>query len=155
MYNDVLEQAGVIAVSSLTELVTAAETLAALPNPRRSSESKSGVTILSASGGAGALLADYSGEFGIPLAEFSPDTAARLEQILPAFARKANPIDLTGQITTDRDLVQEASEVVGADPRTEAVIVQFASSGRRFLEGERRRVRGVSQTRPGAPQLRG
>ena len=134
IYNDVLEQAGVIAVDSLTELVTAAETLAFLPNPRPCAEGMAGVTVLSASGGAGALLADYSDELGIPMAEFTAETAARLDEILPDFARKANPIDLTGQVTSDGDLFKNACVAVGADTSTEAVIVQFASSGRRFLE---------------------
>jgi hypothetical protein len=61
---------------------------------------KGGVSILSSSGGAGALLADHSSEFDVPLSEFSATTAAALEKVLPDFARKANPIDLTGQIIT-------------------------------------------------------
>lgn len=134
VYSDVLEQAGVITVDSISEMVMAAEVFAFLPNPRLSSDEKAGVTVLSASGGAGALLADYSSELGIPMAEFSADTAARLDGLLPEFARKANPIDLTAQINTDPALFRNACEAVGADPRTEAVIVQFAGSGRRQIE---------------------
>lgn len=133
VYNDVLEQAGIISVNSLQEVVSAMEVLAFLPNPRLSGDTLGGVSIMSASGGAGALLADYSSERDVPLCEFSPSAQQRLEQVLPEFARKANPIDLTGQINTDRDLFRNACETVGADPRTEAVAVQFSSSGRRYL----------------------
>jgi acyl-CoA synthetase (NDP forming) len=134
VYADVLEQAGVIAVDSLQEMIAAVEVLAFLPDPRVTGDTKGGVSVLSSSGGAGALLADHSSEFGIALAEFSPQTAERLDQVLPDFARKANPIDLTGQINTDRDLFRKTCDVVSADPRTEAVVVQFASSGRRYLQ---------------------
>lgn len=134
VYADVLEQAGIISVDSLLDLIAAMEVLAFLPNPRVSGDPKGGISVMSSSGGAGALLADHSSEFGLPMAEFSPNTAQRLEQILPAFARKANPIDLTGQVNTDRDLFKNACDAVGADPRTEAVVVQFSSSGRRYMQ---------------------
>lgn len=133
VYTDVLEQAGIISVNSLQDVVAAMEVLAFLPDPRLSGDPQGGLSIMSASGGAGALLADYSSETSIPLAEFSPAIKERLDQVLPAFARKANPIDLTGQINTDRDLFKNTCEAVGADPRTEAVAVQFSSSGRRYL----------------------
>jgi acyl-CoA synthetase (NDP forming) len=89
--------------------------------------------VLSASGGAGALLADHSSEQGITMAEFNGATVDRLETILPSFARKTNPIDLTGQVNTAPDMLKDACKTVVADPRTEAVIVQFASTVRRHL----------------------
>ena len=107
MYSDVLEQAGVISVNSLAEALAAVEVLAFLQNPRLGGDPKAGISVLSSSGGAGALLADHSSEFNIPMSEFSPETAERLEQILPEFARKANPVDLTGQIYSDPEPVQQ------------------------------------------------
>jgi len=133
VYADVFEQAGVISVGSLAEALAAMEVLAYLPNPRLSRDPKGGISVLSMSGGAGALLADHSSEFGIPMTEFSAATAERLRELLPAFARKANPIDLTGQINTVEGLFRNTCLAVAADPRTEAVVVQFASSGRRWL----------------------
>ena len=134
VYADVLEQAGVIAVDSLKEALAAVEVLAFLADPRVSGDPKGGVSVLSSSGGAGALQADHSSEFGIAMAEFSPATIEKLEGILPDFARKANPADLTGQINTVKTLFRDTCLAVEADPRTEAVVVQFASSGSRFLE---------------------
>lgn len=134
VYADVFEQAGVIAVNSLIEALAAVEVLAYLPHPRVSGDPKGGASVMSSSGGAGALLADHSSEYGIPMAEFSSNTATRLEEVLPEFARKANPVDLTGQINSMPNLFKDTCEAIEADPRTEAVIVQFASSGRRYLE---------------------
>lgn len=134
VYADVMQQAGVIAVDSLQEVIASIEVLAFLPPLRASGDPLGGVAVMSSSGGAGALLADHSSERNIPLSQFSPATAARLDEILPDFARKANPIDLTGQVNTDRDLFRNACEAVSADPRTEAVVVQFSSSGRRYMQ---------------------
>ena len=134
VYADVLEQAGAISVDSLQDVISAVEILAFLRNPRVSGDAKGGISVMSASGGAGALLADYSSEFGLPMAEFSPQTELRLKEVLPEFARRANPIDLTGQVNTDRELFKNACEAVTADPRTEAVVVQFSSSGRRYMQ---------------------
>jgi acyl-CoA synthetase (NDP forming) len=134
VYADVFEQAGVIAVDSLADLLAAVEAFGYLPDPRVSGDPQGGVSIVGSSGGAGTLLADQSEQFGVPMAEFSAETAARLEPILPAFARKSNPVDLTGQIRAIPNLFRDTCAVVGADPRTEAMVVQFASSGLRDLQ---------------------
>ncbi|MDR3534493.1 MAG: acetate--CoA ligase family protein [Rhodopila sp.] len=133
IYLDVLAQAGVIVVESLLEAMAALEVLTVLPPPRVSGDPKGGVSIMGSSGGAGALLADHADEFGVPLAEFSPDTAAKLETFLPEFARKANPVDLTGQIRAFPNLFRDTVAVLSTDPRTEAIVVQFASGGMRDL----------------------
>jgi len=133
VYADVMEQAGVISVDTLGQLLAAVEVLAFLPDPRASGDPKGGIAVLSSSGGAGALLADHSSEFGVPLSEFSPATAAELERMLPAFARKANPIDLTGQIIANPKLFGDSCVTVGADRRTEAALVQLSSGGRRYM----------------------
>ena len=134
VYADVLTQAGILCVDSLQDLIVATEILAFLPDPRASGDPHGGVTVLSSSGGAGALLADYATDMGLPLATFSAATDARLTQVLPAFASTANPIDLTGQVLVDGGLFESACEAVAADPCTESLIVQFSSSGRRYLQ---------------------
>ena len=133
VYAAVFEQAGIIEVDSIAEMMNAVEVLAFMRDPRDSQDPKGGVSVLSASGGAGALLADHSSERGITMAEFDALTVEKLDTILPAFARKTNPIDLTGQVNTSADMLKDACEAVVADPRTEAVIVQFASTVRRHL----------------------
>jgi acetate---CoA ligase (ADP-forming) len=148
VYADVLEQAGVIAVDSLIDALAAVEVLAYLPQPRVSGEPLSGVAVLSSSGGAGALLADHSSEYGIPMAEFSPQTEEKLEGILPEFARKANPVDLTGQINTVPTMFQDTCFAIEADLRVEAMIVQFASSGRRYLEANAEVFKTVGRSMP-------
>jgi acetate---CoA ligase (ADP-forming) len=134
VYTSILEQAGIISVDSLAEALAAVEVLAFLPNPRKSGDPKGGVAVLSSSGGAGALLADQSEQFSIPMAEFSPPTVEVFDRLLPPFAHKANPVDLTGQIFSIQNLFSDSCATLAADPRTEALVVQFASSGMRNLQ---------------------
>lgn len=129
IYLDVLDQAGIIVVESLVDLMAAVEVLSFLPDPRSSDDPLAGVSVLGSSGGAGALLADHSEENAVPMATFSAHTAEVLEELLPEFARKANPIDLTGQIRSIPKLFRNTAAAVAADPRTSAIVVQFASSG--------------------------
>jgi acyl-CoA synthetase (NDP forming) len=136
VYADVFEQAGIITLESPAELLVAMEVIGYLPDPRTSGDPKGGVSILSISGGASALLADHAEDFGVPMAQFGPDTAERLARILPDFARQANPVDLTGQIRGTANLWRDSCAAVGADPRTEALVIQFASSAKRDLREE-------------------
>lgn len=133
IYTDVLEQAGVIMVESLGEAMAAVECLSYMPDPRASGDPLGGIAVLSSSGGAGALLADHSDERGLPMCTFSDDTMGRLEETLPEFARKANPVDLTGQIRQYPNLFRDTLAVLSADKRTEAIVIQFASSGMKDL----------------------
>lgn len=133
IYRDVLDQAGVIMVESLGELMAALEVFSFLPDPRVSGDPLGGIAVMSSSGGAAALQADHSEEFGLPMSTFSDDVAARMEEILPEFARKANPVDLTGQIRSDPHRFRNTLTALTGDPRTEAIVVQFSSSGARDI----------------------
>jgi len=133
VYADVLRQAGILLLHSLRELLAAVDVLSFMRFPRDSGDPEGGVSMLSSSGGAAALLADHSSESDIPLARLGAETAARLQALLPDFARKENPIDLTGQINAVPTLFRDTCRLVADDPRTEAVVLQHASSGRQWL----------------------
>lgn len=148
VYSDVLEQAGIIAVDSLADMLAAVETLAYLIDPRLGGYDKSGISVLSSSGGAGALLADHSSDNGLAMAEFGDQTAHILDRLLPDFARKANPVDLTGQINAVPTLFRDTFLAVAADPQTEALVVQFASSGRRYLNENADTFKSVAKQLP-------
>jgi len=133
IYQKVLKDAGIVLVESLEEILAAVEIFSFMPAPRVASDDKSGITILSSSGGAGALLADHCEEFGLPMARFSDATVSTLTEVLPEFARKENPIDLTGQVRGMPNLFRDAIAAVVAEQRTQAIIIQFSSSGKRDL----------------------
>lgn len=133
IYADVLGQAGIIAVDSFRELLAAMEVFAYIAPPRSSGDPRGGAAVLSCSGGGAALLADHSADLGVPLAEFSPASVEALKRVLPPFAQTSNPVDLTGQVVTDRSLIRNATFAAAEDRRVEAVLVQFGSTGRSYL----------------------
>jgi acyl-CoA synthetase (NDP forming) len=130
IYRDVLEQAGIVSVDSLVEAMSALDVLSVLPSPRLSGDPQAGIAIMSASGGAGALLADQCEAYGLCLSKFGPATVEALREVLPGIARQANPVDLTAQTSS---IVKGTLEALSNDPGTEALVVQFASSGVRGL----------------------
>ncbi|AJE46726.1 acetate--CoA ligase family protein [Celeribacter indicus] len=134
VYAGVLDQAGVLLVDNIAEMVRALEVFAFLPAPRNSGSPQGGVSIMSTSGGAASMLADHSDEFDVPLSVFSQETVDVLDRILPDYGHKHNPVDLTGQVRTVATLLEDTLAAVSSDPHTEALVVQFASSGTRDVE---------------------
>ncbi len=128
VYRDVLDQAGVIQVQSLTDLIEAAEvfTFCPLP-PRRGSDG--GVSVFSIPGGTRALTADLCEAHDVPLATFASDTVAALKKVLPAFGQAENPTDLTAMVLSDHGMFDASLKLVADDPNTEALIIQFANRG--------------------------
>jgi acyl-CoA synthetase (NDP forming) len=134
IYRDVLDQAGIIFVDSVADVLAIIETLIYLPQPRVTGDPLGGASALSISGGACALLADHADQLNVPMAEFSTETAQKLETLFPAFGRSANPADMTGQVRSQPTLMDDSLALMSDDPRTEAFIMQFSSSGRRDLQ---------------------
>lgn len=128
VYRDVLDQAGVIQVDSLTDLIEAAEVFTFCPLPPRRGAT-GGVSVFSVPGGTRALTADLCEAHGIPLATFEPDTVAQLKQVLPAFGQADNPTDLTAMVLSDPAMFDKSLHLIADDANTEALIIQFANRG--------------------------
>jgi acyl-CoA synthetase (NDP forming)/RimJ/RimL family protein N-acetyltransferase len=87
-------QAGVVATTSLGELVDAAALLACQPLPAGNR-----VAIVSNAGGAGVLAADACGDNGLKVATLSEATRERLRSILPNGAAVAGPVDTSAAVS--------------------------------------------------------
>lgn len=148
VYADVFRQAGIIEAQSIAELITAVEVLAFMASPRCSSDPSAGISVLSASGGAGALLADHCSELGMEMSTFADTTVTKLANILPSYARGENPVDLTVEINNVPSLLSDSCRAVVADPRTEALVVQFASTVHRHLESNKDAFEALAQDVP-------
>ena len=105
-------QAGVIATTSLGELVDAAALLACqrLPAGNR-------VAIVSNAGGAGVLAADACGDNGLKVATLSERTQDRLRKLLPDGAAVAGPVDTSAAVSQRafRDCLQRVAKDEGVD----------------------------------------
>jgi acetate---CoA ligase (ADP-forming) len=114
----VFRQNGVIRVDCLEDLIITAGLLAAsgpLPGPR--------FGFVTASGGASEIIADRAEDEGIEIPEFSAATVQRLRQVVPPFAATQNPVDVTGYILINRDLLRNALAAVHDDPGLDVLVL--------------------------------
>jgi acetate---CoA ligase (ADP-forming) len=112
------QQAGVLRVDTLEELLDVTGLLAGQPLPRGRN-----VAVLTNAGGLGILCADACEAAGLSLPHLSDTTVAALREVLPGEASVSNPVDMLGSavgITYERAL-----PLLVHDPAVDAVIVLF------------------------------
>lgn len=81
------------------------------------------VGVLSISGGIGVWLADRCSELGLVLPPLHPMTRKRLSEVLPSFATAENPVDFTGQIVNQPDLLAMAASHMLQDPGIDSLVI--------------------------------
>jgi acyl-CoA synthetase (NDP forming) len=106
------DQAGIIATTSLGELVDTIALLACQPRPAGNR-----VAIIANAGGAGALAADACADHGLQVVQLSATTQHTLRGLLPARAVVTGPVDTSPVVTTDtfRACVEEVAADDGVD----------------------------------------
>ena len=103
------------------ELVAAAELYARghRPQGRR-------LVFISNSGASCVMAADYAEQRAIPLA---PVPEQRLREVLPEFAAVGNPVDVTGALLGNPELLAKVLPIVGDDPQNELVLLALPVAG--------------------------
>ncbi|WP_069806926.1 acetate--CoA ligase family protein [Vulcanisaeta thermophila] len=96
MYRAMFRQAGAIEANNLTDAFDMAKALATQPLPRGNR-----VLVITDSGGAGVQAVDNLEAVGLSVPELPQETQELLSKVLPPFAAKSNPIDLTGSATDE------------------------------------------------------
>lgn len=112
-----LDEFGVHRVANLSELIRIALVLDfahTLSQPKacdRATDAAKpqGTALLSISGGAGIMMADRAEQLGLDLPAFPHDAAQRLQAAIH-FASAANPIDVTGQVFSQPEVLTRAIE---------------------------------------------
>ena len=119
-----LERHGIWRVQTMEDLVDAAEMYLKRwrINGRR-------LVTISASGAAGVLATDAAIACGMQMATFEAATRERLGNILPSFANVSNPVDITGAILNNRDLFDQAFDIIARDPAADAFLAAFPVAG--------------------------
>jgi len=110
-----MKKAGVILVSSLSELFDIAIAFANQPIPQGGR-----VGIVTNAGGGGVVTSDLAILRGLKLASLSPSTIDVLRKSLPPMAAIYNPVDVLGDARADRYRV--AIETLLRDPNVDALI---------------------------------
>jgi acetyltransferase len=113
----VMRQLGIIRVYNMDEMM---ETLAVLHSKQL--PKGDGVGTIFVSGGAGGLISDLCQDLGINLPELAPNTAARLNDIIPAYGTVGNPLDTTGQVAQQPEIMAGVLEAMAEDPNIHTVV---------------------------------
>ncbi len=123
-------QAGVILAADPDEALDASALLAYQPLPAGSR-----VAVVTLGGGWGVLTADLLAEHGLELAELPPDLVAAIDELLPPFWSRGNPVDLVA--TVSHGVPGKIIEMVAGCDAVDSVItlalIGSPSSGRAGL----------------------
>jgi acetyltransferase len=125
----VMRQLGIIRVYNLDEMI---ETLAVLHSKKL--PRSNGVGTIFVSGGAGGLISDISQDLGINLPSLAPDIAARLHDIIPSYGTVGNPLDTTGQVAQQPEIMAGVLEAMAEDPNIDTVVYGQAYPNRVDLD---------------------
>jgi acetate---CoA ligase (ADP-forming) len=124
-FDDVLRRHGALRVFTMEEMADTALVFAA-GRPAKGRR----LTIVTQSGGAGALATDAAVESGLTVDLWSPEDRARIAPLLPYFGSTANPIDATGSMINDVSILARTLDVVGAHEDTDVVLIVLGNSDR-------------------------
>jgi acyl-CoA synthetase (NDP forming) len=91
VFDAACEQAGIVVVDQPTELFNIAASLSFLPVPRGKR-----VAIVSMGGGWGVAATDLCVEHGLEIPPLTPEIIATIDQFLPSYWSRSNPVDLVG-----------------------------------------------------------
>ena len=117
-YEAVFDRAGVVRVEEIEDLFNCASILntAQLPKERN-------LAIITNAGGPAVLATDALISRGGELAQLGEETFAALNEFLPAFWSKSNPIDMLGD--SDPQRFVKTIEVVLSDPRVNGAVIIY------------------------------
>ncbi len=124
VFSDVMRQLGVLEATTIDELLGAAHLL-----DRKAAPQGDRILVISPSGGDCTYVADRAADRGLRLPELDPSTRERLGRIM-RFGHPTNPLDLTGQVIGDPQLLDQALATVRDDPHFDAAILGVPTWGR-------------------------
>jgi acyl-CoA synthetase (NDP forming) len=119
LIDGMLRQAGVVRIWDYTHLILAGKAFSMLPLPRGNRAS-----FLAPSGAMLVVMADLCTRLGLDVPEIEPATAARLQEISPAFVRMRNPVDIWASASVHgvEFGYREGMDAVLKDPNIDAVV---------------------------------
>ncbi len=92
LFNAVCQQAGIVKVDQPMELLDLSAAFSSLPLPRSNR-----IAIMTLGGGWGVVTADLCNQFGLEVPDLSAQLIAAIDNVLPPYWSRSNPIDLVGE----------------------------------------------------------
>jgi acyl-CoA synthetase (NDP forming) len=105
-------QAGIIVVGQPMDLLDLSAAFSSLPLPRGNR-----VAVMTLGGGWGVVASDLCVENGLTIPDLSAELIARIDQILPPYWSRSNPIDLVGEVGSiiPKQVIEELMKWAGCD----------------------------------------
>jgi acyl-CoA synthetase (NDP forming) len=92
LFNAVCQQAGIVKVDQPMELLDLSAAFSSLPLPHGNR-----IAIMTLGGGWGVVTDDLCNQFGLEVPDLSAELIARIDEVLPPYWSRSNPIDLVGE----------------------------------------------------------
>lgn len=123
IYDAVFDHYGVHRAHTTDELLDIAYALSkgVLPKGPR-------VGVISISGGVGVQIADFVSDAGLKMGTVPANTQAALKALVP-HCSPANPIDMTGLVTTNHDIMEKTLDAVFASKAFDATLIFLGIAG--------------------------
>ncbi|MCJ7770765.1 CoA-binding protein, partial [Candidatus Bathyarchaeota archaeon] len=122
VYNAAFKRAGVLVVDEIEDLFNCTEVLSMQPNPKGPN-----LAIITNAGGPGVMSTDALIARNGKLAKLSQKTLDRLNEVLPPFWSKSNPIDILGDANADR--YKAVVEACLSDEGIDGLLVIYTPQG--------------------------
>ena len=122
VYDAAFEKAGVLRVDTIAELFHVAQAFSSQPFPKGEN-----LAIVTNAGGPSVMATDMLVSKGGTLAALSETTEHSLNELLPAHASKANPVDVLGD--AGADTFSKAIMACATDENVDAIIAIFTTQG--------------------------
>lgn len=119
-WNALFERAGVVCVQDFDALVETAWFFAKADAPRAP-----GIAVLSGSGGAAIMAADFAEATGVALPQPSPQVVDRLRELVPPFVPARNPCDVTAGVINDLETLLACADAMLGDPAFGALVFGY------------------------------
>jgi acyl-CoA synthetase (NDP forming) len=125
IFDSVCRQAGIVSADKPMDLLDLAAAFSSLPLPKGNR-----AAIMTLGGGWGVVTADLCAEFGLEVPELSEQLIARMDQMLPSYWSRSNPIDLVGERdpTVPMTVLEELVKWDGCD-----AVINLGILGRRIM----------------------
>ncbi len=127
VFDALCRQTGIIKVDGPNDLLDLSAAFSSLPLPRGSR-----VGIMTLGGGWGVITADLCVKYGLEVPELSPEIVRALDELLPEYWSRSNPVDLVGE--RDLSLPIKALEILLSWEECDAVINMGILGRRVFVD---------------------
>ena len=127
IFNAVCRQAGIVKVEHSMDLLDLAAAFSSLPLPRGNR-----TAIITLGGGWGVVTADLCNAHGLAVPDLSKDILKKVDQWLPPYWSRSNPIDLVGEPDNDLpiNIIEALLQWDGCD-----AVINLGIMGRKHLAG--------------------